>query len=96
METNIANCSIGIKLDEDCHRKSFCRTAGLKGINDFEEEEVQLICWRSGIEQQNLKDVCYHHEQTILVRYSKNITVCCNPFNLHDTNKKQAKRKKGN
>ena len=59
METNIENCSIGIKLNEERHRKSFCRTAELKEINDFEEEEVQLICWRSGIEQQNLKDVCY-------------------------------------
>ena len=86
---NPEDCSVGIKLNQVCHKKNYVRGARLKQLGDYSLEDQELLIWRSGGE---INTICLHHEHTLLNRYTDLNSNCCNPFQMH--NQKQ-KRKKG-
>ena len=82
-------CSISVLTNEsDCCKKTYCRLTGMKSVEELSEEDIELVCWRSGVERTNLTHLCFYHEQKFLKKYSKDITNCCNPFDVHDKSKK--------
>ena len=84
MDKTLHKCSVGVSLDSECHKTSFSKKTGF--VKKFTEEETQLIIWRSGIDTPEFT-LCYHHKETILNRYSKGQTICCDPFGDHSNSK---------
>ena len=91
MSEKIEDCSIGINLKEECHKTIYTAKVGF--VNSFTEEEFELIKWRSGIDDLEFT-LCYHHKETILNRFTKQQTNCCDPFGDHTNTKRSTKRKK--
>ena len=77
------DCSIGLHLNDVCHKKTFIREAGLKVVTEFSEEDRKLISWRCGFHIPDESCVCFHHEQVYLSRYASQQRFCCDPFRCH-------------
>ena len=86
--TNIKDCSIGIKLEEECHKTSYVRSIGLKKLDQYSLDYQELLVWRTGVQ---IDSVCHHHEYKYLKKYSGYHLKCCNPMQLHNS-----KCRKGN
>ena len=80
---NLKKCSIGNHLEEECHLTVHTRSTDLKSFSDLTAEQVKLISMRTGISTSPDHEICLHHEQLILTRYSYHQRSCCNPFNKH-------------
>ena len=92
MSVNLESCSVGTALNEVCHKTCFSKKVGF--VNSLlTEEEIELTMWRSKIDNPDFV-LCYHHKETILNRFSKDQTSCCDPFGDHANNKGSKKRKK--
>ena len=59
------------------------RLTGLKSFSILTAEQVKLISMRTGISNSPEHEICLHHEQTVLTRYSQYQRHCCNPFEKH-------------
>ena len=79
----LEKCSIGNHLEEECHLTVHTRLTGQKSFSDLTAEQVKLISTRTGISNSPDHEICLHHEQSILTRYSQYQRSCCNPFNKH-------------
>ena len=71
-------CSVGVCLNEDCFKTTYSSQIGIKNINTFSEEDQLLLKLRSGFDEQ-LKDVCNHHNKYLLVKYLTFQYKCCDP-----------------
>ena len=77
-------CSVGKLLKEACHKLSYTRgKTGLKTVNEYSDDDKELIIWRSGLLEDPTNNICFHHEQTILYRYEHFKKKCCNPHQVH-------------
>ncbi|XP_065067443.1 ARL14 effector protein-like [Rhopilema esculentum] len=82
-------CSVGKKMGDPCHKLTFSRKVGSKRLDSIDCDVRELIFWRSGLSLINKDaDICLHHEQLLIKRYSLAQKTCCNPFQIH---KKAAK-----
>ena len=80
----LAKCSVGNFLNEDCHLLTFTRENGFKSLTEMSEEERELVRLRTmmdSIDSQFL--ICFHHEQSILQQYKTLQTKCCDPLHTH-------------
>ena len=77
-----SKCSVGVCLNEDCFKTTYNSQIGIKNINTFSEEYQLLLKLRSGFDEQ-LKDVCNHHEKYLLVEYLTFQYKCCDPLQVH-------------
>lgn len=77
-------CSIGLFLNQDCHKFHYCRKAGLLKVTDFSEEDKELMQWRCGYQFHNDDKVCFHHEKLYLTRYESLQKYCADPFTVHN------------
>ena len=78
------SCSVGLYLDSECHKLIYCRTVGLKNLESFESNELELVFWRSGLTMLNINaTICHHHEQTVLKKFSSFQKSCFDPFRIH-------------
>lgn len=78
------SCFIGIQLDEECHKTTYCRTSGFKSLSDLESSDRHLLEWRTGIVSANTDRVCFHHEKVYLSRYESLQKFCCDPDQIHN------------
>ena len=63
---------------------TYSGTIGVKYLESFERSELELIFWRSGLTILNINaTICYHHEQTVLKRFSSMQKTCFDPFKAH-------------
>ena len=82
-------CSVGKKMGDPCHKLTFSRKVGSKRLDSIDCDVRELIFWRSGLSLINKDaDICLHHKQLLIKRYSLAQKTCCNPFQI---NKKAAK-----
>lgn len=78
------SCSLGLLLNEECHKKSYCRNTGTKNIHDLTIEDKALIEQRIGMKLSIIDStICYHHEKVYLSRYESLQKVCADPFKTH-------------
>ena len=81
--SSMQDCSFGLRLSENCNLLDFVITAGLKSLSSLEPQEIELLTWRvPGFKFDSASDVniCFHHEQKLLARYSHHQKKCCDPF----------------
>ena len=79
-------CSIGKVLKEVCDKTTHTSKIGRRMFKDFSEEEIAVICKRSGfnvVTSDSELDICFHHDNVFLEKYSRNQTKCCDPFTTH-------------
>ena len=77
-----SKCSIGVYLNEECHKTTYNSQIGSRHIDMFAEEDQLLIKLRSGIDQP-LTDICNHHEKYFRVKYATLKYKCCDPILVH-------------
>ena len=84
----IEDCSIGLKLNKECHAQTYVQKKSLNKVSNLSDVDKELIAWRSGIELDNSFTICRHHEIFLLKKYSTFQTTCCDPFNSHQDKRK--------
>ena len=72
------NCSFA-SVDR-CHQLTFCKKKGLRNV---EEDEKTVLGLRSNLSETDIQTVCYHHEQSLILKFSSRIKKCSDPFSLH-------------
>ena len=77
-----SKCSIGVYLNEECHKTTYNSQIGSRHIDMFVEEDQLLIKLRSGIDKP-LTDIWNHHEKYFLVKYVTFQYKCCDPLLVH-------------
>ena len=77
-----SKCSIGVYLNEECHKTTYNSQIGSRHIDMFVEEDQLLIKLRSGIDKP-LTDIWNHHEKYFLVKYVTFQYKCCDPLFVH-------------
>ena len=79
-----SKCSIGVYLNEECHKTTYNSQIGRRHsiFFIFAEEDQLLIKLRSSIDQ-ILTDICNHHEKYFLVKYVTFQYKCCDPLLAH-------------
>ena len=60
-----SKCSIGVYLNEECHKTTYNSQIESRNIDMFAEKDQLSIKLRSGIDQP-LTDICNHHEKNFL------------------------------
>ena len=64
-------CSVGLYMNNECNKLTYSRTVGVKYLESFERDELELILGGSGLTILNFNGTIYHHhEQTVLIRLS--------------------------
>lgn len=88
---DIRKCTVGIKFDIDCHKKSYCKDMKTIFMENLSSNEKELLQW-----QTNLYDatatICLHHKEVYLKRFSATQSSCCDPKKHHT---KSGKKRKG-
>ena len=80
----LEECTIGSDLPvETCHKTIYDKEVGLIPVDKLDEVETKLVCYRTGIDEHKIKSICYHHKQTLLVKYELYQRRCCDPFKNH-------------
>ena len=77
------SCCIGIELNEECHKISYCSEKGFVVFADYSESEKKLIELRSGVLIKEDGTVCLHHEALYLKKYEWLQKHCCDPYKVH-------------
>ena len=77
-------CSVGLYMSSECNKLTFSRTVGVKYVESFERDELELIFWRSCLTILNINaTICHHHEQTVLRRFPSVQKNCFDMFKGH-------------
>ena len=83
------NCSICTELAvETSHNQFHDKQVGLISVDHLDAMDVKLIAYRTGLDEDKIQTICYHHKQTLLTKYEWLEKSSCNPFKNH---KKQIK-----
>lgn len=72
------NCSFACV--SPCHQRIFCRKRGIKCVTADQKEILQL---RTRVSTEDIQTICLHHEQSLIVLFTKHIKKCSNPFGKH-------------
>ncbi|XP_033095661.1 uncharacterized protein LOC117100179 [Anneissia japonica] len=68
--SELSKCSIGLNLNDSCHKKNFVRRdAGFFAVNQISDEDKKLLEWRSGLTLADDYSICFHHHKVYLDRY---------------------------
>ena len=60
-------------------------------IRNVTSDEIELLSLRSKLSSTDIRDICSHHEQVYLHKYSALQKKCCNAFDLHKDKKPRKK-----
>lgn len=72
------NCSL--QSTGHCHLLTYAKREGLKVPTD---EDKYLLSARLSMPISTIDDICLHHEQVFLTKFSSHKWKCCNPFQKH-------------
>ena len=78
-----AVCTIGLQLNEECHKKVYCKTVGVISASSISTEQRKLLEWRTGLSIDDDSKICCHHEKMYLARFESLQKYCCDPKNIH-------------
>lgn len=87
MTEKLEGCSIGLHLQEQCHKTSYVKKAGLVQADELDAEEIETLLLRTGLGEAGFDSVCLHHKCVYLVRYELMQIKCCDPYKVHKTNR---------
>ena len=77
-------CSIGRFVKDSCDKKSHTLEVGRQKIESFTDDDVNILSRRCGIPRNHeLTDICPHHVEVYLRRYTRNQSKCCDPYSMH-------------
>ena len=77
-------CSVGLYMNSECNKLTYSRTVGVKYLESFERDELELTFWRSDLTLLNINGtICHHCEQTVLSRFSSMRKTYFDPFKAH-------------
>ena len=82
-EESGSTCFIGSQLSQSCHSFLYTRKAGIKRTSSLDTNQIKLIALRTGLDNIEDKTICFHHEQTVLSKYSHSQKKCSDPFSKH-------------
>ena len=68
-------CRIGIFLDEECHKHTYCRKSGLIALSDLKPVDRWLLSWCCGVIFGEEDNICFHHEKVYLTRFEKSVLI---------------------
>ena len=75
------SCTIAIKLESTCHKTAHSQEIGQINFDVLNEREKLPLTLRTQTEK--ILNICYHHKQIYLIRYTISQRKCVNPFKLH-------------
>ena len=58
-----SSCTIGIKLENKCHKTNYTQETGLINFDVFSEREKLLLTLRTQIKE--MSNICYYHNKFI-------------------------------
>ena len=76
-------CCVGKILNDACHLTTRIKRHGLILCHEFEEDDIECIKWRAGIEKESVNTICLHHEDMYGKGYRKS-RMCCDIFKRHN------------
>ena len=77
-------CSVGLYMNSECNKLTYSRTVGVKYLESFERDELELIFWRSSLTVLSINAIpCHHHKQTVLRRFSSMQKTCFDLLKAH-------------
>ena len=82
-ESSNKQCSIGCRLNEECHKKVYGLTSGIKLVKSLLEKERQLLEWRTSLKCDETDDICLHHQRKYVSQYERLQNACCDPLQCH-------------
>ena len=85
----LERCSIGLDLNDDCHKTAYSRNTGLILATELSQENKRMLEWRSGLTLSDKSTICVHHEELFLSRFESLQKYCCDPLNVHKKEKKR-------
>jgi hypothetical protein len=87
LEDNKIDCASELKMKNcsfvtvsPCHQITLTKVKGLRAV---EEERKVLLNLRSKVPLQDMSTICFHHEQSLDIVFSKMIKRCADPFEQH-------------
>ena len=83
----LQNCSLGIFMnaEKDCHKiNKDVSSRGLRMVSELSSENIQLLRWRTNLQQEDLITICHHHENIFLTNFENFQWKCCDPYKLHN------------
>lgn len=85
MEEEIANCDVGTITKTPCHLDYYTNQKNLYKLDSLSVEDIKLLKYRiDNFHTISNGQICDHHKQIWLHRYSSSKRKCCDPFNKHD------------
>ena len=66
-------CYVGLYMNSDCNKLTYSRTVGVKYLESFKRDELELIVWRSGLTILNINATTFSSMQK----------TCFDPFKAH-------------
>ena len=78
------NYSICTELTvKTCHGLFHYKQFGLISVDQLDAMDVKLIAYWTGLDEDKIQTICYHHEQILLSNYEWLEKRCCDPFKNH-------------
>lgn len=75
-------CSVGIFLDEPCHKNAYGESKKIRQINELEEDDKLLLQVR--LNNRTFECICDYHSAKMLQKYNHLFGNCCSdPFLIH-------------
>ena len=75
-------CSIGEKLFDECHKNTY-RKKESKELHLMNNEEREIVSFRTQLQNEGLKNVCNYHKYHFIDYYPHRYKTCCNPLSIH-------------
>ena len=70
-----------------CYLKTYTKAETLRPVSN---DELELLSLRSKLPVAAITDICSHHKQVLVVKYSTLQKKCCNAFQLHNSKRKES------
>lgn len=87
INSSLSPCSIGNQLNDVCHKTSYTKRKGLCSFSSYSCDIQEILQLRT--ECKDIQNVCYHHEQVYMSKYSHLFgQTCCDPLERQCSAKK--------
>ena len=78
-------------MNEECDKTSHISKVGRQQKVEFSEDEINILSRRCGMtSDQQFTDICLHHSEVYLQRYTRNQKKCSDPYSTHKAGVKSA------
>ena len=75
-------------VKNNCYSLVYCKDTGYVTLKSLNNEEIECLRLRSGLEFQEGSKICLYHYHFYLKAYSNRYKVCCNLLKNHNPSKR--------